>query len=224
MLYYKYDIFILASHHFNISSFYFNRCLSCLFIFQSIFVVYLHIVQCNDKVHVLCHDGVINQGLCQKRCHNDTCDCSMTGQTRITSCTQTCHWKDKDPCPKINCNGKNSCNQQCFSGECSMSCHDTLECSQTCVSNECRKLVCSAKKCYQVCSDCFMECGEGVSLCEQMCLGGLCEMTCHANKCKRMCNANSECTFIGESNSSRNLRGTLLFVSVITLWNLMAII
>jgi len=199
------------------------RSLSNYSIVLTLISVFLQVVYCNDKV--LCHDGVINQGLCQKLCYNDTCECSMTGQTRITSCTQTCHWNNKDPCPKITCNGKNSCNQQCFSGECSMACHDTLECTQTCVSNECRKLVCSARKCYQVCSDCSMECAEGVSLCEQMCIGGLCEMTCHANKCKRMCNPNSECNYIGDSSSSRNLRGSfLIFVNAIMLWTLLKII
>lgn len=191
-------------------------------IFLVSWTAFLHNVHGTDNV--LCHDGVINQGLCQKPCFNETCDCTMTGQSRVSSCTQTCHWQDKEPCPKITCDGGNACNQQCFSGECNMFCHETRDCSQTCVSNQCGRLICSAKKCYQVCSDCSMECTDDVTLCEQMCLGGMCNMTCNARKCKRMCNADGECNYIGQSSSSRLLRANVLLVTAVTLWYLMKII
>lgn len=167
----------------------------------------------------VCQHGIINQGLCQQMCRNDTCDCSMVGQTTISSCTQSCFWHNNRPCPNMACEGANSCNQHCFWGQCNMKCHNTLECSQTCSFRaDCGHLFCSAKKCYQVCSDCSMECSEDVTRCEQMCLGGVCDMKCHAKKCKRMCNEHSSCNTIGQSSSSRLIRGdSILIVALIGL-------
>jgi hypothetical protein len=162
----------------------------------------------------VCHDGVVNQGLCQKFCHNSSCECSMSSQSQVTSCTQTCHWLHSQSCPRMSCDGHNSCNQHCYRGECNMDCFSTSMCSQLCSwEARCKHLKCSAKVCHQICSDCSMECSSDADRCEQMCESGVCDMTCHAKKCRRMCNG--KCNVVGTSSQGAPSQRALVYEPIV---------
>lgn len=184
-----------------------------------------YLVTCSTRGGV-CHDGIVNQGLCQKICRNTTCECSMSGQSEISSCTQTCHWLHTHSCPRMSCEGLNSCNQNCFRGECSMECSGTNMCSQSCAwQSSCKHLKCSAKICHQICSNCSMECSRDTERCEQMCESGVCYMACHAKTCRRMCVG--KCNVLGRSSHGTHSQRVLqlyeliLMVSILMtfVWN-----
>ncbi|XP_032237611.1 keratin-associated protein 5-5 [Nematostella vectensis] len=147
----------------------------------------------------VCEHGVVNQGLCQKTCFNESCSCTMSDQTDFSSCSQSCHFLHS--CPGMTCTGRDVCDQKCFFGKCDMSCHATDLCSQSCVwESHCHALTCTARICHQICSDCSMTCPPGVERCEQMCVSGVCDMECHAKTCRRTCRE-AICNVIGYTNA-----------------------
>ena len=84
---------------------------------------------------------------CLQQCRNRSpCRCGFTsGDSRYTTCNQTCH----DSSCKIMTCSSGTCFQQCH--DCHMDCTSGVDfCSQRCLSGAC-SFVCEAKRCVQEC-------------------------------------------------------------------------